>query len=105
MKRSLVGMTLFVLVSAAMGLVSYGKVFTETYGPSKDSPLSKAKCAACHVGTTKRLNPYGTDLAKALSGSKKLTAEVLAKIENLDSDKDGVSNIAEIKSGTLPGAK
>jgi hypothetical protein len=105
MKRTLAAMILIGMVTMAMALLSYRAVFDAKYNPAKDSDIGKAKCALCHVGMTKKLNPYGLDLQKALGGSKKMTPEILSKMEALDSDKDGVSNIDEIKAGTLPGVK
>ena len=45
------------------------------------------------------VNAYGNDL----DGDEKGRQVQLAKIEKLDSDKDGVSNLDEIKKGTNPG--
>jgi methylmalonyl-CoA mutase cobalamin-binding domain/chain len=68
--------------------------------------LSKAACSVCHVGVKGgKLNPYGTDMKEALAGSKKLTPEVLKKIEAKDSDGDGMKNIDEIKADRNPGIK
>jgi mono/diheme cytochrome c family protein len=104
MKRTLYVMILLaVTASMSMALLAFSSVFNAKYKPAKDSALAKGKCAACHVGMTKTLNPYGADLKAALNGGKKLTPEVLAACENKDSDKDGVKNIDEIKAGTLPG--
>jgi hypothetical protein len=91
------------LSSAAMALPTFTGVFTGTYHVKADSALGKAKCGACHVGTSKNLNPFGADLKKALAGKKTLTAAILKKVESKDSDKDGVKNGAELKKGTLPG--
>jgi len=46
-----------------------------------------------------KLNPYGVDFAK----QRTRDAAAFKAIERLDSDKDGVSNLDEIKAGTLPG--
>lgn len=80
------------------------KVFTDTYKVKATSALGKASCATCHPAKNKtdKLNPYGAALKKNLVGGK-VTKASLAKVEKLDSDKDGVSNIKEIKAGTLPG--
>jgi hypothetical protein len=83
-------------------------VFRASYGAYvKDgSDLAKAlPCLVCHdkmPATKTGLNPYGVDLAKAAAG-KPLDAKLLAAVERLDSDKDGFSNIDEIKAGTHPG--
>ena len=35
----------------------------------------------------------------------KVTPEIVVKLDKLDSDKDGVNNVDEIKKGQLPGVK
>lgn len=66
-------------------------------------------CFICHAGkkVTKDLNPYGKDIAAAMkaAGSKKLTAEILKKVEKLDSTKTGKTNLEKIKAGKNPGVK
>jgi hypothetical protein len=82
--------------------------FRTTYGSHiKDgSDLAKAMpCLVCHdkmPATKTGLNPYGMDVGKAAAG-KPVDAKVLAAVERMDSDKDGVSNIDEIRAGTHPG--
>jgi len=90
--------------AAAWAFPTFLKVFTDTYKVKADSTLGKASCAVCHVAKNKtdQLNPYGQDLKKALDNDK-VTKKSLTKVEKLDSDKDGVTNIDEIKAGTLPG--
>jgi hypothetical protein len=79
--------------------------FTAKYKVTPGTPLAQSPCASCHIGMSPKLNPYGLDLQKAMKAAKApvLTAAILAKVEKLDSDKDGVKNIVEIKAGTLPG--
>lgn len=94
-----------VLVSAAAwAFPPFLKTFTATYKVKPESALANASCATCHTSkeNPKGLNPYGKDLQKVLQDGK-VTKASLAKVEKLDSDKDGVSNIQEIKAGTLPG--
>jgi hypothetical protein len=70
-----------------------------------DAP--KAKCGTCHTKAMPKkgeadVNAYG----KALGATKKdpkVAKYDFAKIEKLDSDGDGVSNLDEIKKGTNPG--
>jgi mono/diheme cytochrome c family protein len=67
-----------------------------------DAP--KAKCSTCHTKAMPKkgeadVNAYG----KALGETKKDGKYDFAKIEKLDSDGDGVSNLDEIKKGTNPG--
>ncbi len=92
----------FVLAcGAAMATIAWAKAFKDLYKPKPGSAIVKAKCAVCHIkpiGTKNDLNPYGKLLAKKPVGPASLKA-----IEKLDADKDGFSNIAEIKAGTLPG--
>lgn len=96
------------LVAMAFALKTYEKVFETKYNVTASSNLGKAKCLVCH-NTAKGagINPYGKDLAAAMKAAKtkKLTPELLVKIEGLDSDKDGVKNIDEIKKDQMPGSK
>jgi hypothetical protein len=96
------------LMSVAVWAMSpYLKVFTDTYNIKKETTLGGAGCSICH--TTKgggKLNPYGLDIDKAVKadkGSGGVTKAILTSVEALDSDKDGKSNIDEIKADTLPG--
>ncbi|MGC8783358.1 MAG: hypothetical protein ACP5RN_03080 [Armatimonadota bacterium] len=102
---------LFVSTVLALGLMvgalatpKHLATFLKTYPSVKNTAVGKAKCVVCHV-KGKELNVYGKDLQKVLheKKTKDLTAEILKSIENLDSDKDGVSNGEELKAGTLPG--
>ncbi len=94
------------IVAMAMALSSFSKVFHDKYQVKSDSALGKGACSVCHVKTTGgKLNPYGKDLQAALKadGTRKVTPAILAKVENLDSDKDGKKNIDEIKADSFPG--
>lgn len=93
------------LAAIAMTFPAYNKEFKSSYDLKKDGSLIRASCAACHIGKTKKLNPYGLDLkdAKKREKAKTLTGSVLKKVEGVDSDKDGVSNLKEIEADTLPG--
>lgn len=94
---------LVITASAALALPPFIKDMDGVYklGPA----LKKADCSICHIGKTPKLNPYGADLKKAMTElkTKKVTADALKKIEDLDSDKDGAKNLAEIKGDALPG--
>jgi cytochrome c peroxidase len=106
MKRLLTVSSFAVVAALAMATGSMFGVFKETYKVNADSDLGKASCATCHTSKKGgKLNPYGNDVKTALGSSKKLTADVLKKVEGLDSDKDGKKNIEEIKAGSLPGAE
>jgi hypothetical protein len=93
------------LATVALALPPFIKDFESVYKVAKGSALNKADCAVCHIGKSSKLNAYGQDLKKTMAEAKtkKLTADVLKKAEELDSDKDGVKNIDEIKADTLPG--
>ena len=106
MKRSLI-VTAMMSIFVVGGLASamFIGVFNQKYNVKKDGNLAKARCGVCHMKTMPKLNPYGEDLKRAMGASKKLTAEILAKVEDKDSDGDGVKNLAEIKADTNPGDK
>lgn len=103
--RLFTALMLAALAACVLASATYVKLFNATYAVPKDSALAKAKCAVCHVGMTKKLNPYGQALDKLVQADKgkKLTAEILKKLNDVDSDGDGVKNLAEIKAGTMPG--
>jgi hypothetical protein len=73
-------------------------------------PKAGASCSTCHATDVptkgnRGLNPYGLDVKKRAvvrdaAGKKTLD---LSKVEALDSDKDGKSNLEELKAGTNPG--
>jgi hypothetical protein len=102
MKRVLTSATLCIIVTAAIAHPAFVGVFKTKYNVSPNSTLGKAKCLVCH-STGKKLNAYGLDLKKVTNGAAKLTPEMLAKIEGLDSNKNGVKNVDEIKADKLPG--
>jgi hypothetical protein len=56
------------------------------------------QCTLCHLGYPPTLNAYGAAYKSAGRNSA-----AFATIENLDSDKDGFTNLQEIKSLTFPG--
>jgi hypothetical protein len=107
MKLFRTSLIVVVVTAAALGsaLPKFFKDFQSTYNLKKDGTLVKASCGACHIGKTKKLNPYGLSLETAMKAEKTriLTGSVLKKVEGLDSDKDGVANLKEIEGDTLPG--
>jgi len=94
----LIALAVAVLSTAAFATAAWLKLFNSTYTPKAGTALAGAKCAICHVKGTVKLNPYGMELK-----GKPMTAASLKAIEKMDADKDGFSNLAEIKAGTLPG--
>lgn len=94
--------SVMLVTAAAFALPKDAETFKELYKPKDGSALASAGCLVCHdkmPPTKTGLNPYGADLVK----QKTRDAGGFKAIENLDSDKDGFSNIAEIQAGTLPG--
>ncbi|MDH7602683.1 MAG: hypothetical protein QHI38_11115 [Armatimonadota bacterium] len=89
------------IAGTALATLKWQKAFNDLYKPSADSQIKKAKCALCHLDDKgkKGLNPYG----KLLQKKKKAEPGSFKAVEKLDADKDGFSNIDEIKAGTLPG--
>lgn len=92
------------LAAAAMALSGFSSVFNTKYNVSKTSNLGKLGCAVCHASPKGgKLNSYGRDVKTALNGSKKLTPAVLAAVEGMDSNKDGVKNGDSIRADKAPG--
>lgn len=108
MKRILTATALVATAVVALGSASFTKVTKDTYKIKPTSAAGKAGCMLCHtmkVPTKGNCaeNSYGKDLTVAMGKDKTFTAAHLKKVENLDSDKDGVKNGAELFAGTLPG--
>ncbi len=106
MKRTLLITALIGIGAAAMSTTANWKVFQAKYSISKESKIGTAGCVNCHVGKKGgKLNAYGKDLQVVMkaASTKKLTNELLAKVEGLDSLKDGKTNIAKIKADVNPG--
>lgn len=84
------------LAPHAQAIPDYLEAWKIRYGKTA---MGEATCLVCHTmpkGLV--LNSYGKDLFQA-----GLMNDMFAKTEPLDSDKDGFSNIDEIRAGTLPG--
>jgi len=106
MKRLLFTCMTVGVVAMALAMSAFSKTFHEKYNVKEGSNLDKAACGVCHVKAKGgKLNPYGKDIEAAMKaeGAKKVTPAILAKVEGLDSDKDGTKNGAEIKADQLPG--
>jgi hypothetical protein len=83
-----------IAIPQAMALPSFLDNFNTTYPAAVGSRIDI--CNLCHTaGGGTPLNPYGLDFN---TSNKNFTA-----IENLDSDGDGYTNIAEIQNLTFPG--
>jgi len=82
------------------------EIFCETYPDSQLCVAGPASCTTCHVlaGPPQR-NPYGDDVGGAftLPVFDDALREALPAVEDRDSDEDGLSNLAEIEAGSLPG--
>ena len=107
MKKLLFVCVVLCAVTMAMALSAFSKTFKENYKVKEGSNLDKAACSVCHLSAKGgKLNSYGKDIQAAMKkdNAKKLTAEILVKVEGLDSNKNGVKNIDEIKKDQNPGA-
>ncbi len=100
-------------IALALGLATTGLA---TMDMQKDLnakyPTAKAKCGTCHAKAMAKkgdaeINAFGKDLmAKGLVDPKAEKKSFdYTKVEALDSDGDGKSNLDELKAGTNPGAK
>lgn len=92
---------------ASLAMPAFMMELKTTYKVKAGSNIDKAGCALCHAAKTdfKHFNAYGQDLRKLMEDAKaaKLTADIIHKADDLDSNKDGVKNGDEIKADTLPG--
>ena len=89
-----------------MSLGNYNSMFQKNYEVTSTSNVGKANCMTCHEKKSGgKLNSYGLDLQKTMkaAGAKKLTVDILKKAEGLDSNKNGKTNLEDIKSDVLPG--
>ncbi len=105
MKRLLGTSTVLVLGAFALAMGGFTKTFHEKYAVAEGSRLGKVGCALCHVSAKNlKLNAYGLDMQKAMreAKTKKLTPAVLTAIEKLDSNKNGKTNLEDIKADHLP---
>jgi len=106
MKRTMTAILALGFAASAMTLAMFDKEFMKTYDIKKGSKIEAANCMACHEKKSGgKLNAYGLDLQKAMKAAKsrKLTPEILKAVEGLDSNKNGKSNLQDIKSDVLPG--
>ena len=77
----------------------------QKYPKAAGCESAATRCAVCHAGGPPALNPYGDDIKKALAGASLAEgiAAALGKVEQFDSDGDGVKNVVELSSATQPG--
>jgi hypothetical protein len=77
--------------------------FCQRYPKALGCTSTSAACAICHAGPPS-LNSYGQDLGDHLTGALAVgLLEAVQKIEKLDSDGDGSTNIDEISNRGAPG--
>ena len=100
---------IFLLVgsTALLATMDNLKAFNEKY---PDAKAKLGKCSTCQVKPLPKkgeadLNPYGKDVKSTIDPKDPAKKPDFAKIEQKDSDGDGVKNIDEIKKGTNPGDK
>ena len=106
MKRTLSIIALVSLGAFALPTTASWKIFQTKYNIQKESKIGTATCLNCHIGKKGgKLNPYGKDIQVVMkaASTKKLAPDMLAKVEGLDSLKDGQTNIAKIKGDVVPG--
>lgn len=69
-----------------------------------DAKVSTYRCQYCHASTSLAMNSFGKAFSKSKNtlGLNKIS-DVWVEISDMDSDKDGLSNIEEINMGRNPG--
>jgi len=98
-KVALLAAAIAIAPLAAHAKSSYGSTFNTRYGTA-NTVLDD--CGTCHGSSgTSSFNAYGNALISANIGSNVTNA--LATVEPLDSDRDGFTNLVEIRALTLPG--
>ena len=111
MKKSVTAVVLVLFAIAMTSTVLATLDNQKAFGVKYPDAKSIAKCSTCHTKPLPKkdgdheLNPYGADLKKTIDPKDAKKAVNFDKVEALDSDGDGVSNIDEIKKGTNPGDK
>ena len=85
-------------ITPAVATSGLANSFSARY-PSSTTRTAAGCSNTCHGGSTSNYNAYGRDL-RAASGTND---QRLAAIENLDSDKEGNSNLVEITKNAQPG--
>jgi len=85
-------------ITPAAATSGWATSFTQRY-PASTTRTAAGCSNTCHGGSTSNYNAYGRDL-RAASGNND---QRMAAIENLDSDKEGNSNLVEITQNAQPG--
>lgn len=113
LRSSLAGVGLLaLLLSVPGGAQPTGPTtFCEVYPDAPACAAGEVSCGTCHE-TPPSLNVYGADIEAALAPDEArplstetydhFLPEALALVEDLDSDDDGYTNLAEIESGSSP---
>lgn len=92
------------LAASAGAKPEYLELF-QNHFKTGSGPISERGCANCHVSNSDySLNALGKEFAheKVAANSKALTDAILAKVEGLDANGDGVTNGEELKAGKDP---
>lgn len=106
MKRFCLATCLIATAPCAFATGEYMDAFLSHYKLKENTAFNDKSCGICHVSDADfEFNPYGAAVKKALSdsGASAVDGAVLASIESLDSDGDGVTNGEEVAAATFPG--
>ena len=98
MKNLFVLFALIAMSLPADARPKYLEAFQDTYSETGNlEELSKFKCGVCHI------NPRGRGTRTDYGNDFRSARRDFSKIETLDSDGDGITNLDEIIAGTNPG--
>jgi uncharacterized membrane protein len=92
--------------SAAVAKPDYLETL-QTHFKADGGPIAERACANCHVSNSDfGLNPFGKQVAheKVAANARSVSDLVLAKVDALDANGDGVTNLDEMKAGKDPSA-
>ena len=96
----------YIVLTCVLGLSfqSHGKAVYLGMLQSAYQVQAPQRCNVCHSTTSLALNSFGKDFSslKRELGNERLP-EVWKQLGNLDSDKDGISNIQELLKSLNPG--
>jgi hypothetical protein len=91
-----VGLTALLISDSVQATPSMGTAFLISYPETRETQINS--CTTCHMPNIKDfLNGYGLAVKESKMDFK--------KIEEMDSDEDGVTNIEEINNGRFPGSQ